>query len=214
MMKLYGYFRSSAAYRVRIALNLKNLAYEHVGVHLVNNGGEQHGAAYRALNPSALVPTLVDGDLVLSQSLAMLEYLEEAYPKTQALLPLNPALRARIRAFAASIACDIHPLNNLRVLGYLSGELGINAEQKNSWYSHWIHTGFTALEAQLAHSSGLYCFGDQPSIADCCLIPQVYNALRFKLDLTAYPHITRIYAHCHTLDAFIQAAPENQPDAV
>lgn len=213
-MKLYGYFRSSAAYRVRIALNLKGIAYEHIGVHLVNNGGAQHSAAYRALNPSELVPTLVDGDLILSQSLAMLEYLEEAYPSDKALLPQDISQRARIRAFAASIACDIHPINNLRVLGYLSRQLGADADQKSAWYSHWIHTGFGALETQLAQTSGLYCFGNQPSIADCCLIPQVYNALRFNLNLSAYPHIARIHEHCHTLDAFTQAAPENQPDAV
>ncbi|MBP6563015.1 MAG: maleylacetoacetate isomerase [Neisseriaceae bacterium] len=214
-MKLYGYFRSSAAYRVRIALNLKGLAYDHVGVHLVNNGGEQHGSAYRSLNASALVPTLVDGDLVLGQSLAILAYLEEAYPDAPPLLPTDVATRAHARAFAAAIACDIHPLNNLRVLNYLNQPLGVEAAQKSAWYGHWITLGFHALEAQLArHGSGNFCFGDAPGLADCCLIPQVYNALRFHVDLNAYPHIGRIYEHCHTLDAFIHAAPENQPDAV
>ncbi|MBP6117467.1 MAG: maleylacetoacetate isomerase [Neisseriaceae bacterium] len=213
-MKLYGYFRSSAAYRVRIALNLKGLAYEHVGVHLLNNGGEQRSDAYRALNPSALVPTLVDGDLALGQSLAILEYLEEAYPHTVALLPQLPAERAKVRAFAASIACDIHPLNNLRVLGYLNQQLGVNPEQRSAWYAHWVDLGLSALEAQLANHSGLFCFGDSPSLADCCLMPQLYNAKRFNLDLSAYPNLMRIDQHCHTLDAFQQAAPENQPDAV
>lgn len=214
-MKLYGYFRSSAAYRVRIALNLKGIAYDHAAVHLVNNGGEQHGAAYRALNASELVPTLVDGDLALGQSLAILEYLEEAYPEAPPLLPRDVATRARIRAFAAAIACDIHPLNNLRVLGYLNQQLALDATQKSAWYGHWIILGFSALEAQLVqHQSADFCFGNTPSIADCCLIPQVYNALRFKVDLSTYPRIRRIYEHCHTLDAFTQAAPENQPDAV
>ncbi|MGO3858740.1 MAG: maleylacetoacetate isomerase [Neisseriaceae bacterium] len=213
-MKLYGYFRSSAAYRVRIALNLKGLAYEHVGVHLLNNGGEQRSDAYKALNPSALVPTLVDGDLALGQSLAILEYLEEAYPHTLALLPQPVADRARVRAFAASIACDLHPLNNLRVLGYLSQQLAVSAEQKSAWYAHWVQQGLSALEAQLSGSDSPFCFGDTPSFADCCLIPQLYNAKRFNLDLSAYPTLMRIDQHCHTLDAFQQAAPEHQPDAV
>lgn len=211
-MKLYSYFRSSAAYRVRIALNLKQLDAEQKPVHLLNNGGEQHSEAYRAVNPSELVPALVDDDFILTQSLSILEYLEEKYP-AHSILPQDLQLRALARAFSMSIACDIHPLNNLRVLQHLSGVLGLSNEQKNEWYTHWVKVGFDALEAQLVHSNGNFCFGECPSIADCCLIPQVYNALRFNIDLAAYPKIQSIYAHCNALDAFQQAAPEAQPDA-
>ena len=199
-MKLYTYFRSSAAYRVRIALNLKGLAAEHVPVHLVNNGGEQHSESYRQLNPSELVPTWVEQDFVLTQSLSILEYLEEKFPDI-ALLPQDLQQRALIRAFSLSIACDIHPLNNLRVLQYLTGTLEISDTQKTAWYKHWVLT------------NGKFCFGNQPTLADCCLIPQVYNALRFNLDLSDYPKICSIYTHCNTLEAFQHAAPEMQPEA-
>lgn len=208
-MKLYSYFRSSAAYRVRIALNIKQLAYETQPIHLVKN--EQQQADYQALNPSQLVPTLVDADQTLSQSLSILEYLEEAYPEV-ALLPKNIAERAKVRAFAQAIACDIHPLNNLRVLKYLQQDLGLSDQQKSNWYQHWMLQGFQSLEAQLQDSNGQFCFGTQATFADCCLIPQVYNAKRFKIDLAAFPKIESIYQYCLTLPAFLHAAPEQQPD--
>lgn len=208
-MKLYSYFRSSAAYRVRIALNLKALPYETEAVHLVKN--EQQLASYRALNPSQLVPTLLDQDQTFTQSLSILEYLEERYP-AKALLPKDLVERAKVRAFAQSIACDIHPINNLRVLKYLQNDLAISNEQKTLWYRHWILEGFHSLEMQLQHSNGQFCFGPQPTFADCCLIPQVYNAKRFKIDLSAFPKIESIYQHCLTLPAFLNATPEQQPD--
>jgi maleylacetoacetate isomerase len=211
-MQLYTYFRSSAAYRVRIALNLKGLNADYIPVHLVNNGGEQHSDAYKALNPAELVPTLVDDEFQLSQSLSILEYLEEQHPEV-ALLPQDVQQRALVRAFSLAIACDIHPLNNLRILQYLSGPLQVSDEQKNTWYRHWVELGFKTLEALLHNSNGRFCFGDQPTFADCCLIPQVYNALRFNVDLTAYPKISSIYQHCNTLAAFQQAAPEAQQEA-
>lgn len=211
-MQLYTYFRSSAAYRVRIALNLKGLKADLIPVHLVNNGGEQHSAAYKAINPSELVPTWVEDDFQLSQSLSILEYLNEQYPEVD-LLPQDLRQRALVRAFSLAIACDIHPLNNLRVLQYLSGTLEVTDEQKNTWYKHWVRSGFKTLEALLAQSNGKFCFGEQATIADCCLIPQVYNALRFNVDLSAYPKIEAIYKHCNMLEAFKQAAPEAQQDA-
>lgn len=211
-MKLYSYFRSSAAYRVRIALNLKQLNAEMIPVHLLNNGGEQHSEAYRAVNPSELVPALTDDDFTLPQSLSILEYLEEKFP-AYSILPQDLQQRALARAFSLSIACDIHPLNNLRVLQHLSSTLGLSDEQKNAWYTHWMLVGFASLEAQLINSNGKFCFGDYATFADCCLIPQVYNALRFNIDLSAYPKIQSIYAHCCALDAFRKAVPEAQPDA-
>lgn len=211
-MKLYSYFRSSAAYRVRIALNLKSLATEIIPVHLVKNGGEQHADPYRQINPSELVPTLIDEDFTLSQSMSILEYLEEKHPET-ALLPEDLQQRALIRAFCQSIACDIHPINNLRVLQYLQRNLKISDAEKDQWYAHWIQLGMQSLEAQLQQSNGQFCFGDQPTFADCCLIPQVYNAKRFNIDLSAYPKIEAIYQHCLTLPAFLQASPEAQIDA-
>jgi maleylpyruvate isomerase len=213
-MKLYSYFRSSAAYRVRIALNLKGLAYETVPVHLLKDGGQQLSEGYRSLNPTALVPTLVDGDLVVGQSMAILEYLEETHP-SPALLPADARGRARVRAIAHTIACDIHPLNNLRVLKYLKHEMGVSEEAKNDWYRHWIAQGLAAVEAMLAASpdTGRYCHGDQPSIADLCLVPQLFNARRFGCDESAYPTIVRVDAACAELPAFQQAAPANQPDS-
>lgn len=211
-MKLYTYFRSSAAYRVRIALNLKGLVVDQVPVHLVNNGGEQHSEAYRQINPSELVPAWVDAETTLTQSLSIIEYLDEKFSEI-ALLPQDLEQRALVRAFALDIACDIHPLNNLRVLQYLTGTVEISEQQKTDWYKHWVITGFKALEQKLAQSNGQFCFGEQPTLADCCLIPQVYNALRFNIDVSQYPKIQSIYAHCNTLDAFQKAAPEAQPEA-
>lgn len=210
-MQLYSYFRSSAAYRVRIALQLKGLAFDTIPVHLLRNGGEQHGADYRALNPSELVPTLVDDDLTLGQSVAIMEYLEEAYP-TPALLPEDRTQRARVRAVVQTIACDIHPLNNLRVLQYLENTLQQDEATRATWYRHWVSRGLEALEALLAPSSGDFCFGQQPTLADCCLVPQMANARRFNTPLDAYPTLVRIDAHCRSLNAFAAAAPENQPD--
>ncbi|AHN75405.1 maleylacetoacetate isomerase [Pandoraea pnomenusa] len=214
MSTLYSYFRSSAAYRVRIALNLKGLDYEIVPVHLVRDGGEQLKPAYRALNVNGLVPTFVDGEVNIHQSLAIIEYLEDVHP-TPALLPADPVARAQVRALALDIAADIHPIDNLRVLRYLKHDLGVSEEQKNAWYVHWVVEGFTALEARLAaqRSPGKFVFGDTPTLADCCLVPQVYNANRFKVDMTSFPRIAAIDAHCQTLDAFRRAAPEAQPDA-
>lgn len=212
-MKLYTYFRSSAAYRVRIALNLKGLPYEAVPVHLVRHGGEQLADAYRAVNPSALVPSLQDDGATITQSMAIVEYLEEAHPAVP-LLPSAPLERARVRALAQMIACDIHPLDNLRVLRYLVRTLGVGEEAKNDWYRHWIHEGFAAFEAQLARgSAGRFCHGDAPTIADCFLVPQVYNAQRFDIDLGAWPRIVAINDACAQLPAFIAAHPAQQADA-
>lgn len=213
-MDLYSYFRSSAAYRVRIALNLKGLAYRTLPVHLLRDGGEQHRPAYRAVNPAGLVPALEDRGHTLTQSLAILEYLEEQYPQTP-LLPRGSADRARVRAIAQSIACEIHPLNNLRVLQYLSGTLGLGEEQKNAWYRHWVGEGLGAVERLLADDrrTGAFCHGDRPTLADCCLVPQVFNARRFGCELDAMPTILAIVARCQSLEAFQRAAPEHQPDA-
>jgi maleylacetoacetate isomerase/maleylpyruvate isomerase len=213
-VKLYTFFRSSAAYRVRIALNLKGLAYEAVPVHLSRGGGEQHAPAYRKLNPQSLVPVLQDGERALAQSLAIMEYLEEVYPLPP-LLPENPAARARVRSLALAIACEIHPLNNTRVLSYLSGPMGLGDEAKRTWYHHWIALGLGALEARLAaeRETGSFCHGDAPGFADCCLVPQLANARRFKCDVSPYPTLLRIEKNCQALDAFQRAAPDRQPDA-
>lgn len=208
-MKLYSYFRSSAAYRVRIALNLKQLDYVIQPVHLLKN--EQQQESYIALNPSQLVPSLIDQDQSFIQSLNILEYLEERYPSLP-LLPTDLIERAKVRAFSQTIACDIHPLDNLRVLKYLKHELAVNDEQKNQWYQHWIIEGFKSLEMQLKDSNGQFCFGTQATFADCCLIPQVYNAKRFNVDLSDFPKIQSIDQHCLSLPAFLRATPEQQPD--
>lgn len=214
-LTLYGYWRSSAAYRVRIALNLKGLAYQQVPVHLVKNGGQQHSAEYQALNPQELLPLLVDkgnGGVRIAQSLAILEYLDEMFP-TPALLPSDPAQRAQVRALALHIACDLHPLNNLRVLQYLSGELGVGEAAKDAWYQHWLHKGLAAVEAGLAVFNDRLSLGERPGYLEACLIPQLYNARRFNCDLDAYPRILAMAARCESLPAFQQAAPEVQPDA-
>lgn len=211
---LYGYWRSSASYRVRIALNLKRVPYRQQPVHLVRDGGQQNAPGYRAINPQGQVPTLVDGELTLSQSPAILEYLEEKYPEP-ALLPGDLAGRARVRQLVALIACDIHPLNNLSVLQYLVGTLDIDAPEKLAWYQHWTKRGLDAFEGLLAESfaTGQCCHGDQPTLADCCLVPQVYNARRFNCDESGWPTIRRICSHLDTLAAFADAAPEKQADA-
>ncbi len=215
MRTLYSYWRSSAAYRVRIALNLKGMDYVIAPVHLVRDGGEQHRDDYRTLNPQQLVPTLVDGGRVLRESLAIIEYLEEAYPATPRLLPRAALACARVRELAQMVACDIHPLGNLRVLQYLQRELGASDEQKLAWSRHWIEAGFDAIETVLASGghAGKFCEGDTPTLADCCLVPQVYNARRFGVPLARYPTITRIDAACARFDAFQRAAPEAQADA-
>lgn len=214
-LTLYSYWRSSAAYRVRIALNLKDMDYTIHPVHLTQDGGQQHSADYRALNPQQLIPVLLDGDRVVRQSLAIIEYLDDVYPETLPLLPHDMRERARVRALALSIACDIHPLGNLRVLQYLERELGASAAQKDAWSRHWIEVGFDALEAALAGSPevGAFCSGDDPNMADCFLVPQVYNARRFGVDMDRYPTIARIDEACRKLDEFKRAAPEAQPDA-
>ena len=212
MLTLYSYWRSTAAYRVRIALNLKGLAYQQVPVHLVKDGGQQHSAEYRALNPQELVPLLVDGEVRIAQSIAILEYLDEVYP-LPALLPADPAQRAQVRALALHIACDVHPLNNLRVLQYLSNELGVDDEAKNTWYRHWMGLGLAALEQGLAGFEGGLSLGQRPGYLEACLVPQLYNARRFNCELDGYPRILAMAARCESLDAFKQAAPEVQPDA-
>jgi maleylpyruvate isomerase len=212
-MKLYDYFRSSAAYRVRIALNLKGLAPERAFVHL--RRGAQRADDYLAVNPLGLVPSLVtDGGEVLTQSLAIIEWLEETHPQPP-LLPPDAAGRARVRALALEIACDIHPINNLRVLNYLTGTLGATEAQKNGWYRYWCDVGFEALETQLARekATGAFCHGGSPTIADICLVPQLANARRVELDLSLYPTLLRIEAACNALPAFAAAAPAKQPDA-
>jgi maleylacetoacetate isomerase len=212
-MKLHSFFRSSAAYRVRIALAVKGLAYETVAHHLRKE--EQHEPEYRALNPQGLVPAFEDGGHVLTQSLAIIEYLEEAYPQTPRLLPADPAGRAVVRGMSQVIACDIHPLNNLRVLNYLKSALGQSQEATDVWYRHWIAEGFAALE-ELAgkHSRGArHCFGDAVTMADACLVPQMYNARRFTTDLAPYPTLVAICDSLERLPAFAAAQPEAQPDA-
>lgn len=210
-MKLYTYYRSSASYRVRIALALKNLSPEHVPVNLLK--GEQKEGAYGQVNPQHLLPALVtDAGETLTQSLAIIEYLEEAYP-TPALLPKRAEDRARVRALALSIACEVAPLNNLGTLKYLTDSLGVDEDTKNAWYAHWVAKGLSAFEALLAqHGAGQFCFGDGPSMADCILVPQLYNARRFNCDLSAYPKAVAIDAHCASHPAFIVAHPENQTD--
>lgn len=211
-MLLYGYFRSSAAYRVRIALNLKGLAYDNHFIHLQKN--DQLADEYAKLNPQKLVPALVDDGQVLTQSLAIIEYLDETHPEPP-LLPKTPAERARVRALAQAIACDIHPINNLRVLRYLVKDLGLPDEKKDQWYRHWVEMGLQAVEALLSGNpaTGRFCHGDKPTLADICLVPQVANARRFNCDLSACPTVLRIDAECQKLEAFAQAAPGKQPDA-
>jgi maleylacetoacetate isomerase len=211
---LYGYFRSSAAFRVRIALNLKGIAAEHRFVHLLRGGGEQHGADYKSLNPQELVPTLTYDGQAIGQSLAIIEYLDEIKPEPP-LLPREPLARARVRRIAYAIACDIHPLNNLRVLFYLRDRFGADEPTRAEWQRHWMSKGFAALETLLTNSTetGVYCHGDSPTLADLCLIPQLFNARRVEFDLSPYPTLTRIETQALSHPAFEAALPKNQPDA-
>ena len=213
-MKLYSFFRSSASYRVRIALNLKGFAYEQIPVHLRRGGGEQLGAAYKAINPQALVPALEDHGSILTQSLAIIEYLEEKHPNPP-LLPADPADRALVRSMAMIIACEVHPIQNLRVLVHVKKEFGQTDEQVNRWAQHWIDLGLAALEQMIVgrNNRDKYCFGATPTVADICLVPQLGNARRYGCDLSKYPAILDIEKNCMALAAFADAAPEKQPDA-
>lgn len=214
-MKLYDYAYSSAAYRVRIAMKIKGIAYDHVAIHLVKDGGAQHSAAYKAVNPQELVPTLdVDGQAI-GQSLAIIEYLDETHPQPP-LLPSYPLERARVRQIAFAIACDIHPINNLSVRQHLKSLGHADDEIMAKWYAHWIARGFTALETMLSGSAatGTFCHGDTPTLADVCLVPQMANAYRFKVPVDSFPTLVRIDKACRALRAFADAAPERQPDAI
>lgn len=211
---LYNYFRSSSSYRVRIALNLKGLPYTYVPVHLNRSGGEQFRPEFKALNSQGLVPVLSEHGVHLSQSLAILEYLEERYPE-RPLLPKSIEDRAYVRQLALAVACEIHPLNNLRVLKFITGGMGLTEEAKGNWIKHWTEIGLSALEHELSRSTkrGQFCFGDTPTIADCCLIPQLFNAQRFGVGLEPYPTLVRIDKECGKLAEFERAHPSRQPDA-
>lgn len=217
-MKLYSYFRSSASYRVRIALNLKGLPYETVPVHLLKDGGQQFAPDYLKLNPDGVIPALIDDmqdqAAVLTQSLAIIEYLEETHPAPP-LLPQDPVDRAYLRSIALTIACEIHPLNNLRVLRYLVRELKVCEDDKNAWYRHWCEHGLASVETLLARDkrTGTFCYGNTPTLADCFLIPQIANAQRMQCNLSGMPTIMRINDACLALDAFADAMPSRQPDA-
>jgi len=211
-VKLFSYYRSSAAYRVRIAFNLKGIDYDYQAVNLLQK--EQKSASYMTRNPQGLVPAVeLEGGELLAQSMAILEWLEETHPQP-ALLPADPLERARVRSLVNNITCDIHPLNNLSVMNYLRAELGAGDEDIHRWYCHWVDRGFSAIEQGLTATMGACCFGDEPSLADVCLVPQVYNANRFKVPMAAYPNIRRVVEQCNALPAFAKAAPEVQPDAV
>ena len=213
-MELYTFFRSSAAYRVRIALNLKGIAAREHYVHLRRSGGEQKIAPYLDLNPQALVPVVTDGGFALTQSLAIIEYIDEIHPDPP-LLPSDPKARALARSFALAIACDIHPLNNLAVLEYLRHEMKVEKDGVQGWYRNWVGRGFDALEMLLAGSAacGRFCHGDAPGLADICLVPQVFNARRFDCDLAPYPTLMRVFEACMTIEAFDGAQADRQPDA-
>jgi maleylacetoacetate isomerase len=214
-MKLYTYYRSSASYRVRIAMALKGLSYDPTFIHLARNGGEQNTPEFHQVNPQGFVPVLIDDEgNSLYQSLAIMEYLDETHPNPP-LLPKSPAERARVRSLALAVACEIHPLNNPRVLNYLTGTMGVNEQQKLVWIKHWIELGLGQFEKRLAREQGTgrFCHGDTPTMADCSLVPQVFNAQRFECDLSQMPIIQRINDACMQLDAFQTAHPSKQPDA-
>jgi maleylacetoacetate isomerase len=211
-MKFYSFFNSSTSFRVRIALALKGLPYEYAGVNL--RSGEQGREEYRALSPAAIVPTLVDGNVRQTQSLAIIDYLDQRYPEPR-LIPLDPVARAQVLEIAQTIACEIHPINNIRVLKYLTGTLGVSEADKSAWYRHWVDEGLSAVESLLAaRPASACCVGDTPTLADCCLVPQVANAMRMGCDLSRFERIGAIYAHCMQQQAFIEAAPQQQPDYV
>jgi maleylpyruvate isomerase len=210
-VKLYGYFRSSAAYRVRIALNLKGVPHEHAFVHLLRDGGGQKAPDYLARNPQGLVPALeLDGGQTLIQSLAIIEYLDEVHPEPP-LMPGDAVARAQVRAIAQAVACDIHPLNNLRVLKYLRHDMNQPKEAVDAWYRQWIESGFAAIETMIGEDG--FCIGGQATLADICLIPQIFNARRYEIDLAPYPRIARVEAVCGDIPAFADAHPDRQPDA-
>lgn len=213
-MKLYNYFRSSASFRVRIALNWKGLPFDYAPVHLLKDGGQHLTPAFRAMNPDALVPTLDDDGVIVTQSLAIIEYLEETHPEPP-LLPRDAVQRAYVRSIALAIACEIHPLNNLRVLRYLAKTLGVSEEQKNAWYRHWVEQGLASLEARLnaEQRTGRYALGDAVTLADVVIVPQIFNAQRMDCSLEHVPTIMRIFGNCMQLPAFIDAQPSRQPDA-
>ena len=210
-MKLYTYFRSSAAYRVRIAANLKGIGYEPEFVHLAK--GKHNEPEYKQVNPVGLVPCLIEDGQILTQSLAIIEYLEETHPQVP-LLPKTPMERARVRALSLLVACEIHPINNLRVLKYLTGTLKHTEAERDTWYRHWVEDGLGKLEAMLADGkTGKFCHGDTPGMADCCLVPQIANGKRFECDFSHVPTVMRIWDACNKLEAFQKAAPSSQPDA-
>lgn len=213
-MRLYDYYRSSASFRVRIGLNLKGITPERSPIHLTKNGGEQFGTEFTGLNPQQLVPVLEDGDNRLIQSMAILEYLDETHPEPP-FLPEGAAARARVRALTQVIACDLHPLNNLRILKYLKDVLGHDEDERNAWYRHWVEVGLTAFEALLAGhpDTGRFCHGDRPTLADIALVPQIFNAKRFDCPLGRYPVTMAIFDNCMAEEAFDAAQPGNQPDA-
>ena len=211
-MQLYSFFNSSTSYRVRIALALKGQAYDTHGVNL--RSGQQRDAAYLEVNPSGVVPSLVDEDVTLSQSLAIIDYLDARFPEPR-LIPADPVERARVLEVSNAIACDIHPVNNLRILRYLKDQFNVDEDGRNAWYRHWVAEGLSGVDALLQrHGDGPYCFGDAPTLADCCLVPQVANALRMKCDLSLYPRVMAIYAHASTQPAFVAAEPARQPDYI
>jgi maleylacetoacetate isomerase len=209
-MELYNYFRSSASYRVRIALALKGLDYDYIPVHLAKN--EQFSESYAAVSAARLVPLLRDGENLLTQSLAIIEYLEETHPEPP-LLPGDPVGRAWVRALALDVACEIHPLNNLRVLRFLTRDLKLGEDEKNRWYRHWVETGLETVERQLVARPATFCHGDRPGMADCVLVPQIFNARRFECRLDHVPQVMRVFDTCMKLDAFERTRPENCPDA-
>lgn len=214
MMKLYSYYRSSCAYRARLALHFKGVPFEYHPVHLVRDGGEQHKPEYKALNPQELVPTLIDGDFILTQSMAIMEYLEEKF-SSPSLLPEGAEQRAYVRQISLVNVADIHPINNLKILNHLTADLGVTQAQKLAWYQKWIRQGFDALETLITRSpffSGTFVCGDQPGMADMCLVPQVYNARRYEMDMAEWPTLAAIDAACAPLPAFEASCPENQPD--
>jgi maleylacetoacetate isomerase/maleylpyruvate isomerase len=211
MLELYNYHRSSASYRVRIALALKGLDYDYKPVHLARN--EQFTESYAAVSAARLVPLLRDGDAVITQSVAIIEYLDETHPEPP-LLPRDPVGRARVRALAMDIACEIHPLNNLRVLRYLVRDLKLDEDEKNRWYRHWVETGLETVERQLVAQPATYCHGETPTLADCLLVPQIVNARRFECRLDHVPQIQRVYEACMKLDAFERTQAEHCPDSM